>query len=148
MSSPVARTSRAIERVLPQRDKLREAHHALIAASGTTTEAEILAEAMVLIRTAFSVHVEFAEGPGGLFEELLDDAPTEAAQEVDRLKRDHEVIVSIIDRVDGLLADGVGLGDERLSEAVAELVRLLTRHRRQGAEVLYNVYGVDIGAGD
>jgi hypothetical protein len=56
--------------------------------------------------------------------------------------------VSIIDRVDGLLADGVGLGDERLSEAVAELARLLTRHRRQGAEVLYNVYGVDIGAGD
>ena len=148
MSSPVARTSRAIERVQPQRNKLREAHHALIAASDTTTEAEILADAIVLLRAAFSVHVEFAEGPGGLFEELLDDAPTEAAQEVDRLKRDHDVIVGIIDRVDGLLADGVGLGDERLSEAVAELTRLLTRHRRQGAEVLYKVYGVDIGSGD
>jgi hypothetical protein len=148
MSSPVARTSRAIERVQPQRDKLREAHHALIAASDTTKEAAVLADAIVLLRAAFTVHVDFAEGPGGLFEELLDDSPTEAAQEVDRLKRDHEVIVSIMDRVEGLQAEGVSLNDERLSEAVSELVRLLTRHRRHGAEVLYNVYGVDIGSGD
>jgi len=27
-------------------------------------------------------------------------------------------------------------------------VRLVGQHRRHGAEVLYNVYGVDTGAGD
>ena len=53
-----------------------------------------------------------------------------------------------MDRVDGLLAEGGGLDDERLAEAAAELVRLVAQHRRHGAELLYNVYGVDIGAGD
>ncbi len=42
----------------------------------------------------------------------------------------------------------MGLDDERLAEAAAELVRFLAQHRRHGAELLYNVYGVDIGAGD
>ena len=98
--------------------------------------------------SAFAAHVEFAEGEGGLFEELLDEAPTEAAQEVDRLKRDHEVIAATMDRVDGLLDEGGGLDDERLAEAAAELIRLLAQHRRHGAELLYNVYAVDTGAGD
>ncbi len=148
MSGPVAPTSRAFERVQPQRDRLREAHHAFSAACESPSGAELLEDALVVLRTAFVAHVDFAEGEGGLFEELLDDSPTEAAQEVDRLKRDHEVIAATMDRVDGLLAEGGGLDDERLAEAAAELVRLLAQHRRHGAEVLYNVYGVDIGAGD
>lgn len=148
MSGPVARTSRAIERVQPQRDRLREAHNVFSSACESPSGAELLEDALAALRIAFVAHVEFAEGEGGLFEELLDDNPTEAAQEVDRLKRDHEVIAGTMDRVDGLLAEGGGLDDERLAEAAAELVRLVAQHRRHGAELLYNVYGVDIGAGD
>ena len=148
MSGPVARTSRAVERVQPQRDRLREAHHVFSSACESPSGTELLEDALAVLRTAFDAHVEFAEGEGGLFEELLDENPTEAAQEVDRLKRDHEVIAGTMDRVDGLLAEGGGLDDERLAEAAAELVRLVAQHRRHGAELLYNVYGVDIGAGD
>jgi hypothetical protein len=101
-----------------------------------------------VLRGAFAEHVEYAEGPGGLFEELLDEAPTEAAQEVDRLKRDHEVVAGAMDRAEALLAEGAGVDDERLVAVTAELVRLLAQHRRRGAELLHNVYAVDIGSGD
>jgi hypothetical protein len=148
MSGPVASTSRAVERIQPQRDRLREAHHVFSDACESPSGTELLEDALVVLRAAFEAHVEFAEGEGGLFEELLDENPTEAAQEVDRLKRDHEVISGTMSRVDGLLGEGGGLDDERLAEAAAELVRLLAQHRRHGAELLYNVYGVDIGTGD
>ena len=148
MPSDVARSSRAVERVQPQRDRLREAHHAFSAACESPDGAELLADALLVLRAAFVAHVEFAEGEGGLFQELLDDAPTEAAQEVDRLKRDHVVIAATMNRVGDLLDEGGGLDDERLAETAAELIRLLAQHRRHGAELLHNVYAVDIGTGD
>jgi hypothetical protein len=148
MSDPVGRAPRAIERLQPQRDRLRDAHDAFSSACDAKAGTELLAETLPPFRSAFEAHVEFAEGAGGLFEELIEESPTEAAQEVDRLKRDHVVIAGTMDRVDGLLAEGVGLDDERLVEATTELVRLVTQHRRHGAELLHNVYGVDTGAGD
>ena len=148
MSDPGAPTSRAIERVQPQRDRLRVAHQAFSAACESAMETALLQESLARLHEAFEAHVEFAEGAGGLFEELIEESPTEAAPEVDRLKRDHETISGSMERVEGLLAEGVGFDDERLVEATSELVRLVTQHRRHGAELLYNVYGVDIGAGD
>ena len=97
---------------------------------------------------AFEAHVEFAEGAGGLFEELIEESPTEAApgggpaQAGPRSDRRHHGAGR------RLLGEGVGLDDERLVEATSELVRLVGQHRRHGAELLYNVYGVDTGAGD
>jgi hypothetical protein len=148
MPSELARSSRAVDRVQPQRDALREAHHAFGAACEAREAKASLVDALAVLRVAFGTHVEYAEGGGGLFEELLDDAPTEAAQEVDRLKRDHVVIATVMDRVGRLLAEGAGLDDERLVDVDAELVRLLAQHRRRGAELLYNVYSVEVGSGD
>jgi hypothetical protein len=107
-----------------------------------------LAAALTALRSAFDVHVEYAEGGGGLFDELLDDEPTNAAPEVDRLRRDHVVITLALDRAGRLLADGVDLDDDRLAGASTDLVRLLAQHRRRGAELLHQVYGVSTGAGD
>jgi len=149
MTDPGTTPSRAIDRVQPQRDQLREAHHGFRRACETPDcSREVLIDGLDLLRTAFEVHVVYAEGEGGLFEELLDEAPSEAAPEVDRLRRDHTVIAATIDRTAGLLAEGAAPDDERVVEATAELVRLVSQHRRRGAELLYNVYAVDIGAGD
>ncbi|MEX1006755.1 MAG: hypothetical protein WD271_02810 [Acidimicrobiia bacterium] len=148
MPSDVDRTAKAVDRVQPQRDALREAHHAFAAACESAADSVALADALTALRSAFDLHVEYAEGGGGLFEELLDDAPAEAAPEVDRLKRDHAVIATAMDRAAGLLGEGAGIDDERLAGVTAEVVRLLAQHRRRGAELLYNVYAVEIGAGD
>lgn len=139
---------RAVDRVQPQREQLRDAHHAFRAACESNDAGEALADALTTLRAAFEVHVEYSEGRGGLFEELLDDAPSEAAPEVDHLKRDHVVIATTIDRAAGLLEEGAGFDDERLRDVTTELVRLLAQHRRRGAELLYNVYAYDLGAGD
>jgi hypothetical protein len=148
-ASSAARPARAVDRVQPQRDRLRDAHRGFATAcDAPNASRESLADGLDLLRAAFEVHVLYAEGERGLFEELLEDAPTEAAPEVDRLKRDHELIAGVIDRASELLAEGAGPDDERLSEATAELVRLIAAHRRRGAELLHNVYAVDVGAGD
>jgi len=148
MSNPREEASRAIDRVQPQRQQLREAHLGLAQACESGASRELLLDGLDLLRAAFEVHVLYAEGPGGLFEELLDDAPTEAAPEVDRLKRDHVVIASTIDRAGALLNEGADAEDERVVEVTSELVRLVAQHRRRGAELLHNVYAVDVGAGD
>ena len=99
-----------------------------------------------MLRVAFATHVQYAEGPDGLFVEMQDDAPLESAADVDHLRRDHIIIDNLIDRTDELLAAGaVGFGDERVSETISELIRLIAQHRRRGAELLHNVYGVDVG---
>jgi hypothetical protein len=148
MPSPPEEASRAIDRVQPQRQQLREAHLGLAQVCETRASSDLLIDGLDLLRAAFEVHVMYAEGPGGLFEELLDDAPTEAAPEVDHLRRDHVVIASTIDRAGALLAEGAEPGDERVVEVTSELLRLVAQHRRRGAELLHNVYAVDVGAGD
>jgi hypothetical protein len=149
MSSDTPQQPRAIDRVQPQRDHFREAHHGFARTCQTPDASrDLLVDGLDLLRAAFEVHVLYAEGPGGLFEELLDEAPSDAAGEVDRLKRDHVVIASTIDRAGALLSEGAGLDDERVRDVTDELLRLVAQHRQRGAELLYNVYAVDVGAGD
>lgn len=149
MSSPlpVSRSVRAVDRVQPQRDQLRAAHGSFEQACGEPEPSiEQVRSALAVLREAFDTHVQFAEGPDGLFIEMQDDAPLESAADVDRLRRDHINITNLMDRLDELLAAGaVEFGDERVSETIAELIRLISQHRRRGAELLHNVYGVDVG---
>jgi hypothetical protein len=135
--TPDASRPRAIDRVQPQRDRLRDAHVAferVCQQPDASTAAAI--EALGALREAFAEHVAFTEGPSGLFEEMQDDAPLEAANEVDRLRRDHITINGVIDRADkSLRADAARIDDEHVQEEIAELVRLITQHRRRGMEL-------------
>jgi hypothetical protein len=144
---PVSRSMRAVDRVQPQRDQLRAAHGSFEQACGEPEPSiEQVGAALAALRLAFDIHVQFAEGPDGLFVEMLDDAPLDSAADVDHLRRDHIIITNLVDRVDELLAAGpVEFGDERVSETISELIRLIAQHRRRGAELLHNVYGVDVG---
>jgi hypothetical protein len=144
---PVSDSVRAVDRVQPQRDQLRAAHGSFEQACGQPEPSiEQVRAALAVLREAFETHVHYAEGTGGLFEEMQDDAPLDSAADVDRLRRDHITITNLMDRLDELLTvDAVGLGDERVSETTAELIRLISQHRRRGAELLHNVYGVDVG---
>ena len=144
---PVSASMRAVDRVQPQRDRLRAAHASFEQACAQSEPSlDQVRAALAALSDAFDAHVAFAEGPGGLFEEMQDDAALESAADVDRLRRDHITIDNLVDRLDELLAAGVvGFGDERVSETISELIRLIAQHRRRGAELLHNVYGVDVG---
>jgi Hemerythrin HHE cation binding domain len=104
--------------------------------------------AMNGLADAWEEHVTFTEGPDGLFEELLGES-VEVAPEIDRLRRDHEVLVAHIARTRELLAQPTaGPDDTRVLLALTGIAKLVDNHRRRGADLLYRVYSVDLSAGD
>jgi Hemerythrin HHE cation binding domain len=142
-----------LDAVRGQRRSLRRALSALedaLAAPMAGHERDWVAR---LLRTldhlsdVFEHHVEVTEGPGGLYEDVLDMAPR-LDNIIRRFRIDHEAIRA------GIQADQVRLRAATAGEPVElepvrrRLTRLLgrlVRHRQQGAELIYEAYAVDIG---
>lgn len=141
--------SRAIDRVAPQRGRLGAAlrEYELATMNPATGWADAVAAPLTRLRQAFDEHVEFTEGPGGLFEEMLHDDTVEVSAEIDQLRRDHIVVSSAMDRAAAALASPPS-DDAHLRELVASVARLVGKHRRRGAKLLYDVYSVDTSGGD
>ena len=92
--------------------------------------------------------MDFTEASDGLFDELLDDS-IEVAPEVDHLRRDHEALVAAMTRARELLASPTaGPDDTRLLQSLAGISKQVDQHRRRGSDLLYQVYSVDVSAGD
>jgi hypothetical protein len=140
-------------RIGPQRGHLRNAAASFQEAAGDVTaerDAWItgVERALSGLGAAWREHVEFTEGPDGLFEELLDDS-VEVAPEVDHLRRDHQVLEAAIARAWQLLASPTaGPDDTKLLQSLTGIGKQVDQHRRRGADLLYQVYSVDVSAGD
>ena len=141
-------------RIGPQRGQLRDAADPLPAGRRPTSPPTATpgsppsAGALSGLGAAWHEHVEFTEGPDGLFEELLDDS-VEVAPEVDHLRRDHEVLVAAMARARELLASPTaGPDDTKLLQSSTGIAKQVDQHRRRGADLLYQVYSVDVSAGD
>lgn len=140
-------------RIGPQRGRLRNAavvFEQISSDAGAKPDTWLVAIGVALdgLADAWDEHVSFTEGPGGLFEELVDES-VEVAPEIDRLRRDHEVLVAHVTRVRQLLASpGAGPDDTRILLALTGISKLVDQHRRRGADLLYRVYSVDLSAGD
>jgi hypothetical protein len=143
----------ALARVGPQRGRLRDALTAFqdAAASDVRGRAEWVAAvggALSGLGDAWQEHVDFTEAPNGLFDDLLDDS-VEVAPDIDHLKRDHVVVASAMARAAELLAtDEAGPDDTKLVQSLAGVAKQVEQHRRRGADLLYQVYSVDLSAGD
>lgn len=150
MSLPEPEPLHAVARVEPQRSQLRSARLAFEAASNPAlSDGSSPRDTLDALRAAFAIHVEYAEGPDGLFAAMQYDDPDRSASEIDRLRRDHITIGNTIDRVDKCLDADPGTTDAgRLHDAIAELNRLLDAHYRRGTELTYQIYDVDIGGSD
>jgi len=143
----------AAARIGPQRGQLRTA---AIVFEQISSDVDARRETwLVAVRVsldalaeAWAEHVSFTEGPDGLFDELLSDS-VEVAPEIDRLRRDHDVLVSQIARARQLLAaPDAGPDNTRVLLALTGISKLVDHHRRRGADLLYRVYSVDLSAGD
>jgi len=139
----------ALERVEPQRGRLGAAlrDYELAVMDTDAGWEERLPGPLGALRTAFGEHVEFTEGPDGLFEEMLHDDTISVESEIDQLRRDHIVVIAAMDRVDEALASPPS-DPEHLREVASGVSRLVGRHRRTGAQLLYDAYSVDIATGD
>jgi hypothetical protein len=137
--------TRALEQAKGQRLSLRRAidelHDALGAPGGATSER--LAPCLEHLRVVFGVHVEVTESPGGLYEEIMEIAPR-LANKIAGFKREHLSITRAISSALEELPD-IGMALPDLRRRLDRLYELLARHRRRGADLVYEAYHVDIG---
>jgi hypothetical protein len=137
--------SRALERAKGQRLSLRRAideFHDILNEPGSDAAARLV-PVLEHLRLVFGVHVEVTEAPGGLYEEILEIAPR-LANKISRFKREHVVIArAIVSAHDDLRVDGDAPPD--LHARLVHLHEMLSRHRRRGADLVYEAYHVDIG---
>jgi hypothetical protein len=145
-------TTSALEAAKGQRLSLRRAIAGLeeaLAASedpdGLRALPERLAPALERLQEVFAVHVEVTEAPGGLYQEILENAPR-LANRVTRFRREHAEITEGIRRD---LAACATAADPEAAQALRDhSVRLfadLVRHRKRGLDLVYEAYHVDIG---
>jgi hypothetical protein len=140
-------------RIGPQRGRLRNAaivFEQISSDLGANRDAWIVAVGVALngLADAWHEHTVFTEGPDGLFEELLGES-VEVAPEIDRLRRDHEVVEAHVARARELLASPTaGPDDTKVLLALTGISKHVDQHRRRGADLLYRVYSVDLSAGD
>jgi hypothetical protein len=97
------------------------------------------------LQEVFAVHVEVTEAPGGLYHEILENAPR-LANRVTRFRREHAEITDGITR--GIASSATATGPESVKALRDHSVRLfadLVRHRKRGLDLVYEAYHVDIG---
>jgi hypothetical protein len=104
-----------------------------------------LAPALEHLQEVFAVHIEVTEAPGGLYQEILENAPR-LANRVTRFRREHVEITEGIHR--GLAECATATTPEATTALRDRSVRLfadLVRHRKRGLDLVYEAYHVDIG---
>ena len=145
----------ALEAAKGQRLSLRRAIAALEGALAGTDDPDglggqdglpaRLGPALEHLQEVFTVHVEVTEAPGGLYQEILDNAPR-LANRVARFRREH---AEITDGIRQAIAECSTATDPEAVQALRDhTVRLfadLVRHRKRGLDLVYEAYHVDIG---
>jgi hypothetical protein len=107
---------------------------------------ERLGGALAHLDEVFAVHVRVTEAAGGLYEEILENAPR-LANRVKRFRREHADITAAIRR--GIAEAQAATRDagrmEALRDHAVRLLADLVRHRKRGLDLVYEAYDVDIG---
>lgn len=145
----------ALEAAKGQRLSLRRAIAALEEALAITDDPDgmggpdslpaRLAPALERLQEVFAVHVEVTEAPGGLYHEILENAPR-LANRVTRFRREHAEITDGIRR--GIAESSTATDPDAVQALRDHSVRLfadLVRHRKRGLDLVYEAYHVDIG---
>ncbi len=155
-------TTSALQAATGQRLSLRRAIDGLEktlileAAEGDETGAwlDSLGGALTHLDEVFAIHVQVTEGAGGLYEEIVENAPR-LANRVKRFRREHADIGGAIQR--GIAEAKVAAARlaepeardpgevEALRDHAVRLLADLVRHRKRGLDLVYEAYHVDIG---
>lgn len=107
--------------------------------------AERVQVALVELDADFREHIDIAEGPNGLYRELLGAAPRLDGA-VARLTRDHARIkAQIDDLVARAGAPDIAEDVDKVRELGTALLARLLRHRQQGSDLIFEAYQADIG---
>jgi hypothetical protein len=143
---PSSTETSALHAARGQRLSLRRAideFQTVLAAPAGAADIERMVSVLDHVRVVFAVHVDVTESPGGLYEEIMDFAPR-LANKITRFERDHAAITAAISSaLDDLRKDVAPLAG--LQDRLSRLLDSLVRHRKSGADLVYEAYHVDIG---
>ncbi|WP_243706330.1 hypothetical protein [Micromonospora sp. KC721] len=104
---------------------------------------ERVAGHLVPVRQGFVDHVRLTEGPGGLYAELLGQAPR-LHRGVRLLTGEHAALLAaLVDLQHAVRQRRVTAAE--LRRRTGDLLRALTRHRQHGADLLWEAYQSDLG---
>jgi hypothetical protein len=100
------------------------------------------------VRDAWDQHVETAEKPGGLYEEIVGTSPRLAGT-VHRLREEHpeitEAVGLMVARLEQVDIGGLEWPLDDARDDLQRLIGRLVRHRQRGADLVWEAYNVDIG---
>ena len=95
-------------------------------------------------------HALVTESPDGVLEQIVTDCPR-LAPAVDRARHEHEVVAATLRAVRARLAGlppGSPIDPTIDRPALQRLLTAVDRHRRNGRDLLYQAYQVDLGLGE
>ena len=97
------------------------------------------------MHTTLRAHVQDTEGPDGLLAQIIEEEPVFGPR-VEAMKAEHR---ELLDQ-SALLVDQsrAGGAPDELRGAALALLERVSRHRHRGADLLYDVYELDLSAGD
>ena len=144
VSHPTDALRAASGRRLELAQAISSVEDAAASASADPTWRSDLVAALDGLAAALSAHVDEVEGPDGLLAELLDRAPRFAGR-VAGLRDEHDVLSHQVDDAIAATRGGRGVADVRSAVLVA--LTGFAQHRQRGADLVYEVYEVDIGGG-
>lgn len=151
LAKATARASERVDRALAHRDRLHQVlvrfEKVLASPTGAGRWADVVVSSLRELSDRFDEHVELTEEEGGLFEEILEEAPR-LAHRIDGLRAEHvEIATALAGALDRLQA-WTGPHAAPFREELTKLLGRLVRHRQKGADLLYEALEVDLGGLD
>ena len=138
-------------RITERRIDLYEAMQRLEAANaraaGRPHWAEDMREALENLDRSLQRHVAEIETNGGLFSEVLAQAP-QLAPVIEDLRKEHEELMRRCRAALEIVDVWGGDASSDLRRKVLGILGRLALHRQNGAELLYDAYNVDLATGD
>jgi hypothetical protein len=98
------------------------------------------------LREEFARHVDVAEGGDGLLLQIVEDEPRLAGR-AGQLKLEHVSLTAALTLARGLVRDD-SVAPSVVRDDLTHLCARMARHRQAGADLVYEAYEVDLGAGD
>jgi hypothetical protein len=138
---------RITERRIDLYEAMQRLESANARAAGRPHWAEDMRGALENLGKALQRHVAEIETNGGLFSEVLAQAP-QLAPVIEDLRKEHEELMRRCRAALEIVDDwGRDAGSE-LRPKVLGILGRLALHRQNGAELLYDAYNVDLATGD
>ncbi|MEA2001049.1 MAG: hypothetical protein U9N84_04065 [Actinomycetota bacterium] len=128
-------------------EALQQVERAVAAPAATVTWADEVTHRMRRLEIALNHHIVEVESPSGLLDQIVERAPR-LQRQVEGVRHHHFVLARSITEILHKLRTARTVGTaptDEIRKATIDLLAEMTRHRLEGADLVYDAYDIDIG---